>query len=118
MSVPGEILWRVPSLSVPEDTRYLPPSEELVLYDAVRLFVDGAVATTPGFAVTNETAPAVAQVCERLDGIPLAIELAAARLKVLTVEQIAARLDDRFRILTGGSPILLRRHQTLRAAID
>ncbi len=118
LGVPGEILWRVPSLSVPKDMRHLPPSEELVLYEAVRLFVDRAVAATPGFTVTNENAPAVAQVCQRLDGIPLAIELAAARVKVLAVEQIAARLGDRFRLLTGGSPILLPRHQTLRAAID
>ena len=118
LGVPGETLWQVPSLSVPEDIRQLPPSNELVLYDAVRLFVDRAVATAPGFAVTKENAPAVAQVCHRLDGIPLAIELAAARIKVLSVEQIAARLDDRFRLLTGGSPILLPRHQTLRGAID
>ncbi len=118
LGVPGEILWRVPSLTVPEDIRHLPPSEELVLYDAVRLFVDRAVASTPGFTVTNENAPAVAQVCQRLDGIPLAIELAAARVKVLAVDQIAARLGDRFRLLTGGSPSLLPRHQTLRGAID
>jgi len=63
-------------------------------------------------------APAIAAVCQRLDGIPLAIELAAARVKVLAVEQIASRLDDRFRLLTGGSRIVLPRHQTLRAAID
>jgi predicted ATPase/class 3 adenylate cyclase len=118
LGVPGETLWRVPSLSVPEDLRHLPPSEELVLYDAVRLFVDRAVTTTPEFTVTRENAPAVAQVCQRLDGIPLAIELAAARVKVLAVDQIAARLDDRFRLLTGGSPIALHRQQTLRATID
>ena len=99
-------------------SRRLPPSEELVLYEAVRLFVERAAATTPGFTVTSENAPAVAQVCQRLDGIPLAIELAAARVKVLAVEQIAARLDDRFRLLTGGSRTVLPRHQTLRAAID
>ncbi len=118
LGVPGETCWRVPSLSVPEDLGHLPPSEELVLYDAVRLFVDRAVATTPGFTVTRENAPAVARVCHKLDGIPLAIELAAARVKVLAVEQIAARLDDRFRLLTGGSQIVLPRQQTLRAAID
>jgi predicted ATPase len=117
LGVPGEILWRIPSLSVP-DIRRLPASEDLVLYEAVRLFVDRAVAITPGFTVTNENAPAVAQVCQRLDGIPLAIELAAARVKVLAVEQIAARLDDRFRLLTGGGRMVLPRHQTLRAAID
>ena len=118
LGVPGETFWRVPSLSVPEDLGHLPHSEELVLYDAVRLFVDRAVATTPGFTVTRENAPAVARVCHQLDGIPLAIELAAARVKVLAVEQIAARLDDRFRLLTGGSQTVLPRHQTLRAAID
>jgi predicted ATPase/class 3 adenylate cyclase len=118
LDVPGEILWRVPSLSVPEDIRHLPPSGELVLYDAVRLFVDRAAATAPGFTVTTENAPAVVQVCQHLDGIPLAIELAAARVKVLAVEQIAVRLDDRFRFLIGGGRIVLPRHQTLRAAID
>ncbi len=118
LGVPGETFWRVPSLSVPEDLGNLPPSEELILYDAVRLFVDRAVATTPGFTVTRENAPAVARICHQLDGIPLAIELAAARVKVLAVEQIAARLDDRFRLLTGGSRVVLPRQQTLRAAID
>jgi len=103
---------------VPEDIRHLPAAKDLVLYDAIRLFVDRAVAATPGFRVTGENAPAVAQVCHRLDGIPLAIELAAARVKVLAVEQIAVRLDDRFRLLTGGSRVALPRHQTLRAAMD
>ena len=118
LGVPGETLWRVPSLSVPEDICHLPRSKDLVLYDAVRLFVDRAMATSSGFTVTRENAPAVAQVCQRLDGIPLAIELAAARVKVLAVEQIGARLDDRFRFLTGGSRAVPPRHQTLRAAID
>ncbi len=118
LGVPGETVWRVPSLSLPDDVHHLPSSVDLVLYDAVRLFVDRAVVTTPGFAVTNQNAPAVAQVCKRLDGIPLAIELAAARVKVLAVEQIAARLDDRFRLLTGGSRTVLPRHQTLQAAMD
>ncbi len=118
LGVPGETLSHVPSLAVPEDLNHLPPSEDLVLYDAVRLFVDRAVAITPGFTVTSENARAVAQVCQRLDGIPLAIELAAARVKVLAAEQIAVRLDDRFRLLTGGSRIGLPRQQTLRAAID
>jgi predicted ATPase/class 3 adenylate cyclase len=117
LGVPGETLWRVPSLSLP-DVHHLPPSEDLVLYEAVRLFVDRAVAATPGFTVTGQNALAVAQVCHRLDGIPLAIELAAARVKVITVEQIAVRLDDRFRLLTGGSRMVLPRQQTLRAAVD
>jgi predicted ATPase/class 3 adenylate cyclase len=118
LGVPGETLWRVPSLSAPKDISHLPATKELVLYDAVRLFADRAVATAPGFTVTSENAPAVAQVCQRLDGIPLAIELAAARVKVLAVEQIVARLDDRFRLLTGGSRTLLPRQQTLRATLD
>jgi predicted ATPase/class 3 adenylate cyclase len=117
LGVPGETLWRVPSLSLP-DVRRLPSFEDLVLYEAVRLFVDRAVATAPGFTVTRENAPAVAQVCLQLDGIPLAIELAAARVKVLAVEQIATRLDDRFRLLTGGSRMTLPHHQTLQAAMD
>ena len=117
LDVPGETLWRVPSLSLP-DIRNLPPTGDLVLYEAVRLFVDRAMAITPQFTITSENASAVAQLCHRLDGIPLAIELAAARVKVLTVEQIVVRLDDRFRLLTGGSRMVLPRHQTLRAAID
>ena len=117
LGVPGETLWRTPSLSVP-DAGSLPPPEDLAPYEAVRLFVERAMAIIPEFAIAHENASAVAQICQRLDGIPLAIELAAARVKVLSVEQIAARLDDRFRLLTGGSRIVLPRHQTLRAAID
>ena len=118
LGVPGETLWRVPSLSVPENIRHLPGHKELVRYDAVRLFVDRAVTTSPGFTLTRENAPVVVQVCQRLDGIPLAIELAAARVRVLAVEQIAARLDDRFRLLTGGRRTLVPRQQTLRAAME
>jgi len=79
--------------------------------------VDRAQAVLPDFQITRHNAPAVAQICHRLDGIPLAIELAAARVKVLPVEQIAARLDDRFRLLTGGSRTALPRQQTLRATL-
>jgi predicted ATPase/DNA-binding SARP family transcriptional activator len=117
LGVMGEITWRVPSLSVP-DPQHLPPLDRFTEYEAVRLFIDRAAATTPKFAVTRSNAPAVAQVCHRLDGIPLAIELAAARVKVLEAEQIAARLDDRFGLLTGGSRTVLPRQQTLRAAMD
>jgi len=117
LGIPGEAIWRVPSLSLPDPRR--PPSlEHLTQYEAVRLFVERAVYSQQGFAVTNSNAPAVVQVCHQLDGIPLAIELAAARVKVLAVDQIAARLDDRFRLLTGGSRSVLPRHQTLRAAMD
>jgi predicted ATPase/class 3 adenylate cyclase len=117
LGVTGETTWRVPSLSAPDPQR-LPSLERFVRYEAVRLFIDRAVASEPQFAVTMSNAPAVAQVCYRLDGIPLAIELAAARVKVLAVEQIATRLDDRFRLLTRGSRTAMPRHQTLRAAMD
>jgi predicted ATPase len=117
LGIAGELTYRVPSLSLP-DLKRLPSPESLTEYEAVRLFVDRAAFGKPGFQVTRANALAVAQVCQQLDGIPLAIELAAARVKVLAVEQIAARLDDRFRLLTGGSRMVLPRHQTLRAAID
>jgi non-specific serine/threonine protein kinase len=84
----------------------------------VRLFLDRAAGAAPGFALTDRNVWAVAEVCRRLDGIPLAIELAAARMRGLTVEEIRARLDDRFRLLTGGSRTALPRQQTLRALID
>jgi predicted ATPase len=87
-------------------------------FEATRLFVERAAAAWPSFAATPANAHAVARVCHRLDGIPLAIELAAARVGVLSVEQIAARLDDRFRLLTGGSRTALPRHQTLKGLVD
>jgi predicted ATPase/class 3 adenylate cyclase/predicted negative regulator of RcsB-dependent stress response len=117
LGIAGETSWRVPSLSLP-DPRHLPDLERLSAYEAVRLFIDRAVAVLPTFTVTNENAPWIAQVCHRLDGIPLAVELAAVRVKGLSVEQIATRLDDRFRLLTGGSRVGLPHHQTLRAAMD
>ena len=86
--------------------------------ESVRLFVERATAVLPTFAITSQNALAIAQICQRLDGIPLAIELAAARVKALSVEQITARLDDSFRLLTGGSRAALPRQQTLRAAMD
>jgi predicted ATPase len=117
LGIGGEVTYRVPSLGLP-DVHHLPAVESLNQYEAVRLFIDRARSAVPSFSVTNENAPAVAQICYRLDGIPLAIELAAAKVRVLGVEQIAKRLDDRFRLLTGGSRTALERHQTLRAAID
>jgi predicted ATPase/class 3 adenylate cyclase len=117
LGVAGEISWPVPPLSLP-DPQDLPSLETLSQYEAVRLFIDRATAVLPTFTVTNENAPWIAQVCHRLDGIPLAVELAAVRVKGLSVEQIAARLDDRFRLLTGGRRLGLPHHQTLRAAID
>ncbi len=86
--------------------------------DSIRLFIERAVTAKPDFKLTKENASIVAQICSRLDGIPLAIELAAARVKVLSLTQIAARLDDRFRLLTGGARTALPRQQTLRALID
>ena len=117
LGIGGEVTYRVPSLGLP-DVHHLPPFESLSQYEAVKLFIDRAASAVPSFAVTNENAPALAQICDRLDGIPLAIELAAAKVRVLSVDQIAKRLDDRFRLLTGGSRTALERHQTLRAAID
>ncbi len=92
--------------------------ESLTQFEAVRLFIDRAQAVQPSFAVTDANAPAVAQVCVHLDGIPLAIELAAARVRSLSVEEVNARLDNRFRLLTGGSRVALPRQQTLRALVD
>jgi len=113
----GETAWRVPPLAVPGAGRP-PPLERLTQYEAVRLFVDRARAVQPAFRVTDATAPALARLCHRLDGLPLALELAAARVRVLPVEQLLARLEDRFRLLTGGSRTALPRHRTLRAAVD
>jgi transcriptional regulator with XRE-family HTH domain len=117
LGITGEVSRRIPSLTVPAAGQR-PPVECLTDYEAVQLFVDRALAVQPGFIVSPLTAEAVAQVCRRLDGIPLAIELAAARLRVLSVDQIAQRLDDRFRLLTGGSRTALPRQQTLRATLE
>jgi non-specific serine/threonine protein kinase len=117
LGVAGEVTYRVPSLRLP-DRDHLPSLEAMNQYEAVKLFIDRATAALPSFTVTNENAPALAQVCHRLDGIPLAIELAAAKVRVLSLDQIAKRLDDRFRLLTGGRRTALERHQTLRAAVD
>jgi predicted ATPase/class 3 adenylate cyclase len=113
----GEVTYRVPSLSLP-DPRRLPPVERLTEYEGVRLLVERATAVKPGFRLTETNATAAVQICHRLDGIPLAIELAAARLKALSPLEIAAHLDERFRLLTAGSRTVLPRHQTLRGLID
>jgi class 3 adenylate cyclase len=117
LNITGETSYRIPSLSMPE-TKQAPTAKDIEGFEAVRLFVERARAAQPSFNITDQNAPSVAQLCVRLDGIPLAIELAAARVKALSVEQIAARLDDRFRLLTGGSRTALPRQQTLRAMID
>lgn len=117
LNIPGELSFRVPSLSIP-DPRRLPTLPALTQYEAMQLFLERAEIIQPGFELTDTNARAVAQICHRLDGIPLAIELSVARVKIMPVEQVAARLDDRFRLLTGGSRTALPRHQTLRALID
>jgi non-specific serine/threonine protein kinase len=95
-----------------------PSHDQLIQSDAVRLFVERAATVQPLFRLTEQNATVVAQVCQRLDGLPLALELAAARVKLLAVEQIAQKLDNRFHLLTTGSRTALPRHQTLRATID
>ncbi|MCA1842441.1 MAG: LuxR family transcriptional regulator, partial [Actinobacteria bacterium] len=117
LGVPGEVAWRVPPLSLPERGASV-ESEALGSYDAVRLFVDRSVQARPNFAVTNETAPLVAEICARLDGIPLAVELAAARTRLLSPAQILAGLEDRFRLLTGGGRGVVARQQTLEASVE
>ncbi|HEY4846077.1 MAG TPA: tetratricopeptide repeat protein, partial [Candidatus Dormibacteraeota bacterium] len=117
LNVPGESLMPVPSLRVPAgDT--LPPLDELRHYEAIGLFVDRSAAHQPAFTLTEENANDVVRICRRLDGVPLALELAAARVRVLSVAQVASRLDDRFRLLTGGGRTVVARQQTLRALID
>ena len=117
LGVNGEVSYPVPALSLP-DINNLPGIEQLSQYEAVRLFIDRASLVSPHFDVDKANAPAIAQICYRLDGIPLAIELAAARVKMMSVNQISTRLDDRFRLLTGGKRTALPRQQTLRALID
>ncbi|HSG44870.1 MAG TPA: adenylate/guanylate cyclase domain-containing protein, partial [Anaerolineales bacterium] len=117
LGVRGEASYPVPSLTLP-NIKHLPAIEHLSQYEAVRLFIDRALLVNPSFEVDKDSAPFLAQICYRLDGIPLAIELAAARVKILSVEQISKRLDDRFRLLTGGARTALPRQQTLRALID
>jgi predicted ATPase/DNA-binding winged helix-turn-helix (wHTH) protein len=117
LGIEGETLYRVPSLTLPGPGESQ-SSAEVLASEAGRLFVDRAVAVQPAFALTSRNADAVAQVCRQLDGIPLAIELAAARLTALSVEEIATRIDDRFRLLTGGLRTALPRQRTLRALVD
>jgi len=139
LGVAGEVVWPVPPLTVPRSLGQAGPGgshwavpdpvpevatepgaapEALAEYDAVRLFAERAAAADPGFALDATTAPAVAELCRRLDGLPLAIELAAARVRVLPVPEIAARLGDRFRLLGGGGRTADPRQRTLRATVD
>ncbi len=115
LGIAGEHLAQVPPLGLPPADA---SAEEALAHPAVRLFADRAAAAAPDFAVDATTVAAVVEICRRLDGLPLAIELAAARLRSLSAAQIAARLDDRFRLLTGGSRAALPRQRTLRAVVD
>jgi predicted ATPase/DNA-binding SARP family transcriptional activator len=136
LGVPGEVVWPVPPLAVPEapDPEVVPDPrgaatgpgpagaadapEALARYDAVRLFCERAAAADPGFILDAASAPAVAELCRRLDGLPLAIELAAARVRFLPPAEIAARLGDRFGLLAGGGRTVAARQRTLRATVD
>jgi predicted ATPase/DNA-binding SARP family transcriptional activator len=117
LNVPGEVRWRVPSLGLPPSAGEGRGPDSVVGSEAVQLFVERARLARPGFALDNKSGPAVAQICRRLDGIPLAIELAAAQIAVLTPNDIVARLDDRFRLLGTGKRKGTPRQQTLLAAV-
>jgi predicted ATPase/DNA-binding SARP family transcriptional activator len=116
LGILGELAWRVPSLSLPDRDDL--PAADLAAYEAVQLFIERARAAAPRFTLTDRDVAAVARICRRLDGIPLALELAAARLASLSAEVLAARLDDRFTLLAGGNRTALPRQQTLRATIE
>jgi predicted ATPase/class 3 adenylate cyclase/DNA-binding CsgD family transcriptional regulator len=116
LGVAGETMWRIPSLSVPaEDERSL---ERIAAAEAVQLFVQRARASQPDFELDAEDAALVAAICRRLDGIPLALELAAARVRALSLERLATGLDDRFRLLTGGARTAMARQRTLLASVE
>lgn len=117
LGISGEFACNVDTLSIP-DIRQSLRAESLTEYESVRLFLDRAQTTVRNFTITSDNLHAIAQICHHLDGIPLALELAAARVKGLSVEQIASRLDDRFHLLSSGNRTALSRHQTLQALID
>jgi len=117
LRVAGEVTVVVPPMAVPTDCSSAAP-EELLCYEAVRLFADRAAAVLPGFAVDMENGATVAAVCRALDGIPLAIELAAVRMRSLSPQQVLARLDQRFQLLSGGGPADQPHHRTLQAALE
>ncbi|HXW51756.1 MAG TPA: adenylate/guanylate cyclase domain-containing protein [Candidatus Acidoferrales bacterium] len=117
LGIAGEIAHRLPSLSVPEASPTL-TADEAIHHGSIAVFVDRARSADTRFALTDDNAPIVAEICRHLDGIPLAIELAAARVKVLSIPNLAQRLNERFKILTGGSRTALPRQKTLSALID
>jgi predicted ATPase/DNA-binding SARP family transcriptional activator len=121
LGLTGEATWQVPSLALPSASSLSAASWDMVSmmqYEAIQLFVERAMLASPTFRLHPQNVRAVAEVCTRVDGLPLALELAAARVRALSVEQIAVRLEDRFHLLTGGSRTALPRQQTLRALID
>ncbi|HEV2124196.1 MAG TPA: tetratricopeptide repeat protein, partial [Chloroflexota bacterium] len=117
LGVAGETIWRMSPLSLPEP-RGLPPLERLVEYGAIRLFLDRARLRDPDFELTADNAGAVVQICRQLDGVPLDVELAAARVLMLPVESLASRLDQRLRLLSASNRSASPRHRSLRAAVD
>ncbi len=117
LGIAGEQGWRVPSLSLPAPDAQVTP-ERLMRFEAIQLFVQRARLVSPNFGLAQGNSDTIRQICQRLDGIPLAIELAAARIRAMTPGEIAQRLSDRFRLLTGGSRTVLPRQQTLQALID
>jgi predicted ATPase/DNA-binding SARP family transcriptional activator len=122
LTISGESLWRVPSLALPDEARLTTPSTlpltAISSSGAVRLFVERAAESVPGFALTQDNAPIVARICRRLDGIPLALELAAARLRAMTLEQVDERLERQFSAITSGPAGRVPRHQSMSAAIE
>jgi predicted ATPase/DNA-binding CsgD family transcriptional regulator len=116
LDVPGEVTWRIPPLSLPDCATPV-AVESLLQFDAVRLFVDRSTRIRPNFRLSDDNGPAIAEICQRLDGIPLAIELAAARSRTLHANQILIALADAFPFLTGGARTVLPRQQTLEASI-
>jgi predicted ATPase/DNA-binding XRE family transcriptional regulator len=117
LHITGEAVWPVPPLGLP-DLKHLPSLNDLAQVEAIQLFLDRVRHSQPSFSLADPNASAIAEICCRLDGIPLAIELAAARVQVLAPEQIAGRLDDAFRLLTGGERTALPKHRTLQATLD
>ena len=117
LGVEGELSWQVPPLSLPE-VESAPTASALASYDAVKLFEQRAQLVRPSFRVTDDNAAAVLTICQRLDGLPLAIELAAARMRILSSTQLAERMDDIFTVLVGGARSAPPRHQALRATLD
>jgi len=118
LGVPGEISYPVPTLPVPAPGSAPPDAATAATYDAVRLFVERAAAASPGFTLTDADAPAVTTLCQRLDGLPLVIELAASKVRSFAPAELVAHLDERFELLSGGPRTVAPRHRTLRNAID